>query len=759
MQRLSLLSHRTFLLAADLAWTAGSLAAQAPEPASCVNPLIGTGPNPIVKIGYAFDTGNVFPGAVCPRGIVAWSPDTTHKNNIAGGYWYPDDKIEDFSLTHFSGRGVPCLKDVAFAPLVKPVGASPGTAWETYASTFSHANESAHAGDYRVKFDNGLLTELTATPRTGMARFTFPAGASATLLLRANGAVSVNGSEASGHADSHVGKGGAYKVYFFARFSRPVTSVRTWVGEAISDESHAEGPNSGAVLGFDAAADPVLLVRVGISYTSLDNARDNLKQENEGQDFAAVQKNAAAAWNRDLGRIEVEGGSTEQREVFYTALYHCFIHPNLLDDANGEYLGMDARVHTVATGHHQYQNIPAWDEHRSHSPLMAILAPRESSDVMQSLVNYSRQDASVRPTGGGLPRWEQVNRNSGGMVGDGDDTIIAGTYAFRATGFDASGAWEAMDKGASQPGVTSDGAKVRGGLEEYISKGYVPENSAVTLEYCADDFALSRFADSLGYREKAAAYLRRAQNWKNLFDPATGYIRPRTADGAWMENFSPRNGKGFIEGSAAQYLWLVNFNLKGLIDKLGGNQKTVERLDHFFTKTNAGMSSEFAYMGNEPDEEAPWVYDFASAPARTQEVVRRIQTELFTATPGGLPGNDDAGSLSSWYVFSALGLYPEIPGVAGFAVGSPVFPRATLHLDDGRIIQIIGNNAAPAACFVQGMTLNGQPYQSPWIPWSRLFKGGIVAFDLGEKPTAWGTDPKSAPPSFDGDEVPAEKRN
>ena len=313
-----------------------------------------------------------------------------------------------------------------------------------------------------------------------------------------------------------------------------------------------------------------------------------------------------------------------------------------------------------------------------------------------------------------------------------------------------------MDKGAAQPGVTSDGAKVRGGLAEYLAKGYVPENAAVTLEYCSDDFALSRLAASLGYRDQAAAYLHRAQNWKNLFDPASGYIRPRTADGAWMEPFSPRSGKGFIEGSAAQYLWLVNFNLRGLIEKLGGNDKAIERLDHFFTRTNDGMSSEFAYMGNEPDEEAPWVYNFAGAPARTQATVRRIQTELFTDQPNGLPGNDDAGSLSSWYVFSALGLYPEIPGVAGFAVGSPVFPQAALHLDNGKIIRIVGRNAAPTAPFVQGLKLNGQPHESPWIQWSALSDGGVLEFDLGDKPSAWGSDPRNAPPSFD-DENPAGK--
>ncbi len=732
-------SIRTFsFLVVTLAWTALSAVAQTPtQPASFVDPLIGTNPNPTVKTGIMFDTGNVFPGVVCPRGMLAWSPDTTHCKNIAGGYWYPDSKIEDFSLTHFSGRGVPSLKDIAFVPLIQPVTASPGTAWEDYASSFSHQNESASAGYYRVKFDNGVQTELTATPRTGMARFTFPAQSAATLLIRAGSTIGVNGNEVSGHAS---------KVFFFAQFSAPIKSVKTWDKDKVSDATTGKG---GAILTFDTSKDPVVQVRVGISYTSVDNAKDNLNQENKGWDFAAVQGNAVALWNREINRIEVEGGTNDEKKVFYTALYHCLIHPNILDDANGQYLGMDNKVHTVDAGHHQYQNIPAWDEHRSHSPLMAIIASDVSSDVMQSLVNYARQDASARANGGGMPRWEQVNTNSGGMVGDCDDSIISTSYAFGATRFDTKGAWEAMDKGASKPGTTSDGKKVREGLEQYTSLGYVPEKASVTLEYCNDDFALSQFAQSLGNAQQSAAYLNRAQNWKNLFDPSTGYIRPKLADGTWVQQFSPRAGGGFVEGTAAQYLWLVNFNLRALIDKLGGNDKAVERLDHFFTKTNDGLHSEFAYMGNEPCEEVPWVYDFASAPWRTQAVVRRIQNELFTTLPSGIPGNDDAGALSSWYVFSALGLYPEIPGVAGFVLGSPLFPKATLHMDNGKSIQIIGEHASSANPYVQSLKVNDQPYESPWIPWSLLSNGGVLDFNLGDKPSTWGNDPAKAPPSFD----------
>jgi predicted alpha-1,2-mannosidase len=731
-----------------LALAALNAPAQTTKPTSFVDPLIGTAPNPLVKVGWAFDTGNVYPGAVCPRGMLAWSPDTSNNTHIAGGYWYPDNKIEDFSLTHFSGRGVVCLKDVAFMPLNQAVSASPGTHWTDYAATYSHQNESASAGCYRVKFENGIATQLAAAPRSGIASFGFPANASPTLLLRANGSVSVKGSDVSGYADNRVGKGGAYRLYFFAQFDHPPTGVKTWVKGDISDASSAAASDCGAILSFSGLNDP-LQVRVGISYTSSANARDNLAKEIPSWDLPAVHAGAVDSWNKTLGQVELQGGTPDQLKAFYTALYHCFIHPNLLEDANGQYLGMDDKIHAVEPGHHQYQNIPAWDEHRSHSPLMAMLVPDQASDVIQSLVNYVEQDRAVRPDGGGLPRWEQVNLNSGGMVGDGDDTIIASSYAFGARQFDTQAAWEAMDRGASQPDVTSDGRKVRGGLAEYSSKGYVPESAAVTLEYCTDDFSISRLALSLGEKEKSSSYLKRSQNWKTLFDPATGYIRPRTADGKFVDPFTPRSGKGFIEGSAAQYFWMVNFNLHGLIDALGGNAKAIARLDDFFAKLNDGLSSRYAYMGNEPCEEVPWVYDFAGAPWRTQDVVRRIQNECFSAKPNGLPGNDDAGAISSWYVFSALGIYPEVPGVAGFVLGTPMFTKATIHLENGRTIQIIGDQASPTNYYVTSVTINGQPLNGPWIEWSALSDGGSIAFDMDTKPSQWGADPATAPPSFD----------
>ncbi|MCX6550737.1 MAG: GH92 family glycosyl hydrolase [Acidobacteria bacterium] len=742
------------ILAAGLYPSFGASPASELPLAQYVNPFIGTEPNPHTQFGFAWDTGNVFPGAVWPRGMLAWSPDTTHADNIAGGYWYPDQAIEGFSLTHFSGRGVPCLKDVPFMPTLKPVTGSPGNDWARFAATFSHTNERASAGYYRVRLDDGIETELTATPRTGLARFSFPADSRATLLVRADGAVAISGNEVSGfHSNVISGKKRSFKLYFAAVFDRPFQDISTWQGTTLGSETTASGTSSGAVLRFDASGNPVVLVRVGISYVSVENARANLAAENPTWDFAGVKDRAAAAWNTRLNRVQVEGGTVAAKQVFYTALYHSFIHPNLLDDANGQYPGMDEKIYSVAAGHHQYQNIPAWDQYRSLAPLTAILTPGESSDVMQSLVNYALQDASVRTNGGGLPRWQQVNHNSGGMVGDGDPIIIASSHAFGADQFDTKGALAAMDKGASQPGTTSDGFEVRQGLQEYLTLGYVPNAPSVTLEYANSDFAIAQFALALGDQAKHSLYQNRAQNWKNLYHEGTGLIQPRNVDGSWAHEFQPGSvsdmAQPFVEASAEQTVWMVNFNLAALIEKMGGNDKATARLDRFFSTLNAGMRSEMAYMGNEPSEGIPWAYDFTGAPARTQKVVRRIQDELFTAKPSGLPGNDDAGSLSSWYVFSALGLYPAIPGVAGFAVGSPAFPKATIYLENGKTIQIVGERAAPANCYVQQVTLNGRTWNSPWVTWSALSAGGTINFSLGNTPTSWGQDASQAPPSFD----------
>jgi predicted alpha-1,2-mannosidase len=717
-----------------------------PQLTTLVNPLIGTldGSNP--SLGLGFSVGDTFPGATCPLGMVAFSPDTP--TNLPGGYYYKDTTIKDFSLTHFSGRG--CVAEQDF-PMMPFVGDVTSATFGTYASTYSHADETAEPGYYKVLLDAPNVTvELTATPHTGFARFTYPATTKAALVIDTAGSInkvtasSVTidgiGGEVSGSATSPVGCGtGQYTIYFSAKFDTPFTSFGTWNGSALSDGSTtSSGTQSGAYLTFDTTHKETVLARVGVSYVSVANARANLAVENPGLDFDAVRAAADAAWNARLALVQVQGGTHADQIAFYTAMYHAFFHPNLFSDANGQYMGFDGMVHTVPAGHAQYQNVPGWDHYRTAAQLKAILIPAEASDIAQSLVNDAQQGD------GHVPRWEQQAVDSHGMNGDHGSTYIADTMAFGVTDFDTAGAFTAMDQYQS---------KIREGLSDYTSLGCVAatttgNSAAITLEYSIADFAIGQVAATTGETAKAAMYGTRAQNWANVFDTTSGYVQPKNSDGTWATGFQPTSDTGFQEGDSAQYSWEVPFNLAGLIAQMGGKASAVKRLDTFFTKLNDGPNSTYAFLGNEPCVGIPWVYDFAGAPSHTQSTVRQIQLTQWPADPSGIPGNDDGGAMSSWYVFSALGIYPAIPGLGGFVIGSPLFPSATVQLAGGKTLQIHAPAAQDNAPFVQSMLVNGTPTTSLWLPWSTVAAGATLEFDLGTTPSNWGTGPADAPPSF-----------
>lgn len=719
---------------------------QSHDLAEYVNPFIGTDAAPEnLQLGNGYDAGHVFPGAGFPHGMVQWSPDTTIE---PGGYRYNQSIIQGFSLTHFSGRGCKAYQDFPFMPILGPVTTSPANS-SAYASSFSHSNESASPGYYRVHLDSSNIdVALTDTLRSGFGQFTYPHSAAATMLINASGSAmgnsdagtgihivgpnQVTGSATSGHFCSRAN---TYTVYFAATFDHPFTTFGTWNGPNVTPNATASsGQQSGAYLTFDTTQQQIVQVKVGLSFVSVANAQANLQQENPSWDFNMVHQHARAAWNSRLNTIQISGGSSDGRSTFYTALYHCFFHPNVFSDVNGEYLGFDQQVH-VARGYTQYENFPGWDMYRSEIDLLALLEPKETSDMLQSLV------ADAQQGGGGLPRWEVANDNSAGLVGDSPDVVIAMSYAFGVRNFDTQAAWQAMNAGASLPGTRSGQYPVREGLSDYLQLGYVsaqtPLSASITLEYAIDDFAIAQFSQALGKSDASMTYLQRAHNWQHLLNPATGYIEPRNADGTFIDNFSPTSGNGFAEGDAAQYTWLVPQDLGGLFTALGGNAQVIKRLDTLFTQLNAGPTSPYAFMGNEPSFELPWEYDAAGAAYRTQAVVHRIQTQLFTATPGGLPGNDDGGAMSSWYVFAAMGLYPEVPGVAGFLVGSPLFPTMTVYLGNGTQWHISTQGTSP---YIQSLHLNGQNYNSAWIPFSSLQKDTSLQFTLASKPnTAWGS--------------------
>jgi len=684
-------------------------------------------------------------------GMVQWSPDTP--SNPPGGYNYDDSVIKDFSITHFSGRGCNVYQDFPFMPFVGYPSISPAIDPSLYYSTFSHQNETARPGYYQVYLETPHVNvELSATQHTGVAQFLYPSTKVSTMIINAGGSINgdVNSSvtilpsmnEVTGSAESTVGCGSQhYEVYFAAHFNRAFMTFETWNGASLNPSSNlSTGPESGVFLSFDTASDRVVLVQVAISFVSVANAQLNLALENANFDLSSVELRATTAWTTFLNLIQISGGSQSERVTFYTALYHTFFHPNIFNDVNGQYLGFDGKVHTVAEGHIQYENIAAWDQYRSQIRLLAILDPSVASDIAQSLVNDARQGD------GHLPRWEQANVDSHGMSGDSADVLIAEDYAFGASDFNTTGALIAMIDGQPQ---------IREGLSDYTNLGYIPADSgktpysaSVTLEYANDDFAISQFARALGNSSAYSIYLNRSADWMNLFDNISGYIQPRDANGNWAPNFSPTSENGFHEGDSAQYTWLVSYNMAGLVDEMGGTAAAITRLDNFFIKLNDGPASPYSFMGNEPTFEVPWEYDFAGAPSHTQEVVRQIELQLFNDTPGGLPGNDDGGAMSSWYVFAAMGLYPEITAIGGFVTGSPLFPYISFKLGDGSLLVILATQAADSNPYVDSLSISGVSTSSVWIPWNELSQGATLNFTLASTPSNWGDRLQDAPPSF-----------
>ncbi len=721
------------------------------DPARYVKPLVGT-----ARYGYTF------PGATVPFGMVQWSPDTQHR--APGGYTYADNMLRGFSLTHLSGPGCSTYQDLPFLPSAGPLTPpTPRTGGHWAWAGFSHAHEEASPGYYRVLLRSGVDVRLTATTRTGMARFTYPRTAAATLLLDGGGSVNgvrmaslhavglteIRGWITSGNFCGH--NRFSYTVYVDVRFNRPIRRIAAWDGRSLRTGARAAaGPHAALVLGFDTRRDPVVLAKVGISYVDLAGARRNLHAENRTWDFEGVRRAATRQWNNMLGRLSVSGGTVAQTSVFYTALYHALIEPNVFGDVDGMYRGRDDRVYR-ALGYTPYTNLSGWDSYRGKTQLLALLAPRVASDVTRSLLAAARQ-------GIGLPKWLLGNRSLNEMVGDSADINIADAYAFGARGFDASSALHAMVAGATQPGLGADGYIERPGLGDYVALGYVPEDRhglpgavSVTLEYALDDFAVAQLAQTLGERETAATFLRRAQNWRNLYNPATGYIQPRWPDGTWRPNFVPSSPWLYTEGNASQYTWLVPFDLHDLVTAMGGDQVVQRRLDAFFTYLNTGADAPFAWMGNEPSILTPWAYMWAGAPWKTQAVVRRVMTQLYDPGPGGLPGNDDLGTMSAWYVWAALGLYPVIPGTGILALHGPLFPRVHVSVPGAHLFTIEGQGAGATRPYIQAVTLNGRRLTQTWLTASAIQPGATLRFTLGATPNLqWGSSAAARPPSFGG---------
>jgi predicted alpha-1,2-mannosidase len=761
------------------------------NPASYVNTLVGT------------QGGETFPGADTPFGMVQWSPENTAGNQTRtvrpGGYGYNTPKIRGFSLTHMSGTG--CAGgsgDIPFLPYPGAVTTSPSadTTDATYASTFSHDNETATAGYYKVGLNSGVTTELTASTHTGSGRFTYPAGKPATMLLRTSSSEvgssasqvsidpatrTVSGSVTSGNFCGYINavdRRSYYTLYFTAVFDKAFTTTGTWQDGTVNPGATAAvggnsigtdgwpvaGRGSGGYVGFDTSQGTTVTVRVGVSYVSQANAAANLAAETPaGTGFDTARQRATDAWNAELGRIDAGGGTTAQLTTFYTALYHSLLHPNVFSDVNGQYVGMDQKVHTPATGQHaQYANFSGWDVYRGQVQLVTLLRPDVGADIAQSLLNQAAQNGGV---------WDRWTHNQGGthvMTGDPAHAALPSIYAFGGTGFDAAGALTSMVHAATTVTAADqsrDGWNVmvvgeRPSLDKWLSLHYIPADgnawggAGETLEDSIADFGLAQLAQRLGSTTTAQQFAARSQYWKNVFNPGNGgYIQDRNTDGTWPA-FSAGSDSGFAEGSAAQYTWMVPHNVRGLFDKMGGNATVVGRLDTFFHNTDGswaltkagGTKSE---MNNEPSMWVPWFYNFAGRPDKTQQTVRQVLDTLWAPTPAGIPGQDDLGAMSAWYVWSAMGLHPLTPGRSELLVSSPLFPQITVHRGNGPTITVTAPGATSNP-YVQSLTVNGATANRAWLPESFVAAGGALSFTLGATANpSWAGAAADAPPSFD----------
>lgn len=777
-----------------------------------VNPFIGTtnGGNVFPGATVPFGMVQFSPEAspVNPRRPIAAPGGYEYRATDIRGFSLTN--VEGWGCAGASG-------DVPIMPTTEELKASPSTDFRhAYSSAFTHAEEHTRPGSYRVQLGNGVDVLLAAGVRIGAATFRFPQGKPATVLIRTSDSevgstaaashfnpatATVTGSVTSGNFCGYIGspdktyedKRPYYTLHFTAHFDVKPTGHGAWQdatltrgkttsagGTGFEPKGFPEaGHGSGVYLTF--APGTEVRVRIGISYVSLANAEANLAEEAPAKTTAEmVADRAAESWRKRLNQIEITGGTPDQRIVFRTALYHALQTPTTYSDVNGQYEGMDHQKHRLSAGQHaQYANFSGWDVYRSQLQLLTWLDPAVGSDIAQSLLNQSRQD------GGRWDRWTHLSGATHVMNGDPAAPAIADIYAFGGRSFEAKDALASLVTAADVPtkedlshaGCPVECVGQRPGLDQWLKLHYIPVGApawgpaADTLEDVTAEFGISALAGHLGDRAIERRFLERAQYWKNIWNPnATpegGYMMNRNADGTWPKvhhdddedqdptprPFSPATGAGFVEGSAAQYVWMVPFNVAGLFEKMGGVEKASSRLDRFFYKedgspavTNAGPLH--AELNNEPSIGTPWLYLFAHKPWKTQQLVREVLNTIWTNTPGGIPGNDDLGEMSSWYVFAAMGVYPAIPGRAELVIGSPLFPETVVHRAAGDV-RITAPAAATHAPYVQSLVVNGRASTQTFLPESFALHGGTLQFTLSGVPSkTWGTGDNDAPPSF-----------
>jgi predicted alpha-1,2-mannosidase len=725
-----------------------------------VNPFIGSG-------GFPWVCAHNFPGAMVPFGMVRLGPETAsiliRKRALnTSGYYYGDDQILGFSHTRLNGTGATDGGHFLVMPTLKAIDSQ--SLRQGRSTTFSHSEEAASPGYYAVRLPRlGVLVELTATPRVGVHRYTFSTGKTPHLVLDVMNALGGRRSregtlrvrpearEVEGSVKTYgtfAARYGGIKVYFVAKFSQPFAGFATWQDDAVPrDKTAAEGNRVGVDLSFAPTnGAQAVTLKLAISYVSIENARTNLQMEAAAKEFDQVLAEAQRAWEERLSSIRIQGGTDEQKKVFYTALFRVFQMPTVFNDANGDYLGFDRQIHK-ASGFRYFTDLSLWDTFRTAHPLYTLIAPLDQRDMLVSLVKMLEQ-------GGWLPRWPSGHGYSNSMLGTPADIVIADSYLKGIRDFDVAKAYQAMRRTALAPTPPGAAFSGREGVEQYLQYGYCPaglvRNSVTrTLEHSWSDHGIALLAEALGYPEDAALFRKHSQSYRNVWNPGTQYFQPRDGRGRFVEPFKPllltyfdRNGKytkDYVEGSALQWRWGAPFDAEGLIALFQSREYFVHELDSFFAKADPALGTwnpgPYYWHGNEPDIHAAYLFNEAGRPDLTQKWVRWILDHKYGNRYDGLDGNDDGGTLSAWYVFSALGLYP-VAGSDKYQLGAPLFEKAEVKLKNNRLV-IVADNYAPDHVYCRKVLLNDTPLDRPWLRHSEIENGGVLRFVMDSEPAKY----------------------
>ena len=716
------MKKKVFYLVLVTAIMAGCAGQTGEDYSSSVNPFIGTVGN-----------GNTFLGPVMPYGMVQLGPYQRYPRGD-----FEKGTIYGFSHTHVSGMaggGNAAAGDVIFMPVIIDKDTV-----QTFSSAFRHDNEQAEPGYYSVLLDDsGIRAELTATTRTGLHRYTFPeAGHGAVMLKINNGDLKVDGEEISG-VNNH-------KVYFVARFSTPFTGYEVLSNDRKITGSSASGNELKAIFRFDHASKQPLLLKVGISMVSEEGARKNLEQELPGWNFDLIRSKAREAWNKELGKIHVEGGTEKERTIFYTSLYHALIHPNIYMDVDGKYRSTDGKVYT-AKGFENYTNFSLWDTFRAVHPLYTIINQKRTNDFINTFLE--RYDHTGRML---IMEFNGVEGETPPMIAYHSLSVLADAYVKGIRGYDVKKAYEAMK------GLAND--LDREGKELYLEYGFIPsdlkgQSVSRTLEYSYDDWCVTRLAQDFS-DDDLLYYQMRGDFYKNLFDTTVNFMRGRRSNFRFVPGFDPMETiNHYTEANAYQYSTFVPQDIEGLRALMGGDKALEKWLDACFTtetdfsKINVrdvtGLIGQYAH-GNEPSHHIAYLYNYAGTPWKTQAMVRRIMNDLYDDTQNGIDGNEDCGQMSAWYVMSAMGIYAVTPGMDYYVIGSPLFDRAVINLENGNQFEIIAENNGEGNVYIQSATLNGKPYTKSYLKHADIMAGGKFIFEMGPEPNReWGAKKEDRP--------------